>query len=415
MVRNRDQGFALVGVLLVTVSLLTVVSGILVYGNTTNKRVVNEESQARAFYAAESGISHAIAKFRALQEEDALPDTWAKNEAEAFADEAFVESEEGKKPQYKAWIYRPDQNSPEFTIIAQGEDRAIVRNVSVKITAPGLGGDGVIWEELANSPSCNFTSVTTVKGKDDFSGEMKIDSYNKDGILIEYDEIKLTSNGSNLTINVNGPYFLAKRIEVTSNTSVTFVKDPKNTEDVTICIKGGKENKPGLEINNSDETKRGIEFALDGNVDLVASQIMFRNKGRLVVGANTNLTIWADVLETNNILGYVDHATDVPEVLETPSTWPRIIVAKKLVLNDELGRASSRPVIVYLRNKASVSGSSYVYGAIWPSSKAPSYSIKLPSGYTTETFAAKLRQVPFPGTVELVSTDVQIRDYTNRL
>ncbi|MGI6544109.1 MAG: hypothetical protein ACOX44_13860 [Limnochordia bacterium] len=215
MVNNRDQGFALVGVLLVTVSLLTVVSGILVYGSTTNKRAVDEESQVRAFYAAESGISHALAKFKAMQEGGTLPETWPASDVDALKN-PFVTSVEGVKPQYVAGIYRQGDSS-ELIIIAQGKDRAILRNVSVNITVPGLGGDGVIgaW------PICNYpsTSVTwTGNGTADHS-------------KVTYSDVGIGNGSTEITV-ANEFYAETLRF-VNPNGILKFVGEGP----VTVCIK----------------------------------------------------------------------------------------------------------------------------------------------------------------------------------
>lgn len=380
MLRNRDEGFALVGVLLVTVSLLTVVSGILVYGATTNKRAVDEQSQARAFYAAESGISHAIAKFKVLLEAGNLPD-WPNTEEEAYARGPFAQSTGGEEPKYKAWIYRETGNY--LRIIAQGEDKAIIRNVSITISNPAAGGNGV-----GRWPTCNYPST-----KVSWTG-----NGNADHSKVTYSTVEI-QNHKTETITVANEFY-AENLSFKPNGILKLVgKGP-----VTVCIKN-------LNLNGNAQPYNLI-FDIDGDIELISEKVSAISNSNVHIGAKTVLTMWADTVNLNKTV-----ITDLATEIKVPTTWPRLISRSiDLGQHTTFGSDSSRPMIVYLVGTNALSGKnqSVIYGKVWTASgsvSSGSATIQVPSSIKKD-FDELYKQVPFPG---IHSGNVKIEDYTNRL
>lgn len=365
--RNDDRGFALVSVLVISVGLLTVVSGLLMYASTTNKRAVTEEQRARAFYAAESGINHTLAL---LRNGVTLPNSNPPSKGAIPDGEPALTSSTGTLPEYKVWLYI-DPEDQQRKIVAQGEDGIALRNVSVAVTGsngPSLEDGSVVpitW------PSCTCDISGPSKGK------IEVNAGNTKTITAPgiYDSINVNSNGK-LYINTSGAIKVKGQFEVNANAEVIVNADGPTSlcasnlnlnsnslldirvdGPVSICSSG-------LSINSNATLNLDIE----GAVTMCANTVNMNSNGKLKIARNASLTTWINGnLELNSNFLTTDYGDDSQD----ETTWPRIVVRKGLSINSnvKLGASGRRPVLLFMdptyTNDVTLNANAELYGAIW--------------------------------------------------
>lgn len=241
----RDKGFALVGALVLTAGLLSVVSGLLALGNVSTRRTALEHHRNQALYAAESGINHALA---VLRNGASLPDSEPPEEGRLIPDgPPAIANPEGERPHYAVWLFR-DSSDGKRHIVAQGGEATVLRSVSVVVGAgsvfPAGRSEGqppfpIAWE------SCGGGTVLPVASH----GETEIaepGAYLVDGPLElkSWSKLRVTAAGD---VRVCAPSLVLgshSSIEIGPSASVSFWVTGSMTDNAqsTIADKGSIED-----------------------------------------------------------------------------------------------------------------------------------------------------------------------------
>ena len=381
MIRD-DRGFTVVGIMVMSLSLLIVVSGIMVFGSATNKRAASEEQRAKAFYAAESGINHVMALLRAGVD---LKDRYlvaapADGESIISKEPYVVASLGDTKPKYKVWMYYDDKN--QLIIVSQGEEGTAVRNVTVSVTGgtPPTMEDGEVVD--INWPTCGCSINTASKGSIEVN---KYKSYTISSSSV-YDNITINQNGK-LEVLTSSETKVTGKIEVNKDARMTV----KGSGQYSLCSNSLQLNSTSLfSIDNSASTaictnkiaiNSGsiLELNVNGAVTLCTSDSEFNSNGKIKLARGTNFILWAsgDVLEMNKDFSITDIYGSKDQ--DDKSTWPRIVVKKKLQLNSSarLGTETQRPFLIFMdpdyAGIVELNQSAVIYGAIW----APTRKVQL--------------------------------------
>lgn len=382
--KRDDKGFMLIGVLVVSIGLFTIVSGITYFGLNTNKRTVSEAFRAQAFYAAEAGVNHALAMLRAGAD---LPLSEPPKDGLVPEDEPPIVSAPGTKPVYKVWLYI-DPVDGQLRIASQGEEGTIIRHAMVNVVEGGEGGsapqvgDGGVVPISWPSCACSITgpsqgslgigywpnySPYTISAPSIYSDINVAAS----GVLnlINAGELKVTgthqlnANTRMIVQSAGNMTICANRLQLNSNSFI----DADVTGDFSVCTS---------EFHLNANTY--VDLNVDGKAIFHTTQSNINSNSRLRLSANTALLFWHEGwLELNSNF----HTDDFGSSSQDQSLWPRIVVQRGLQLNAnvQLGNIGSRPVLIFMdpeyTDPIELNSNAKIYGLLW----APTRTVTLNS------------------------------------